>query len=202
MRVICGQKKLSTRIFDETGRQIPVTLIVVKKNKVTQVKTNEKDGYQAIQIGAGNKRRLNKAIQGHVAKTGISPQILFEAKTDKDFQVGDEITLENFQEKEKVNVTAISKGKGFAGTVKRHGFNTGPRTHGSNNYRQPGSIGSTFPQRVIKGRRMAGHLGAKKVTINNLEIVKIDQEKDFLFLKGAVPGPKESKVLIWSNREN
>lgn len=140
MRTISGKKKLMTRIFDENGGEIPVTL---------------------LEIG-------QKAAE--------------------------------FKEKEKVNVTGVSRGKGFAGTVKRHHFHTGPKTHGSNNYRQPGSIGDTGPQRVVKGRRMGGHLGAKKSTIQNLEIFKIEPEKKRLYLRGAVPGPKNAQVLIWSRK--
>jgi len=191
-----------TRIFDETGRQVPVTLIKVDPNTVIQIKDSKKDGYKAVQLGAGTQRRLTKPLLGHVAKANVKPKILFEIKTNKDYKVGDKVTLENFQEKEKVNVSGISLGKGFAGTVKRHGFKTGPKTHGSNNYRQPGSIGATGPQRVVKGRRMAGHLGAKKATVKNLEIFKIDKESGLIFLCGAVPGKRESEIFIWSNSEN
>ena len=202
MRAICGKKKIMTRIFDETGRQVPVTLIKVDPNTVIQIKDSKKDGYKAVQLGAGTQRRLTKPLLGHVAKANVKPKILFEIKTKKDYKVGDKVTLENFQEKEKVNVSGISLGKGFAGTVKRHGFKTGPKTHGSNNYRQPGSIGATGPQRVVKGRRMAGHLGAKKATVKNLEIFKIDKESGLIFLCGAVPGKRESEIFIWSNSEN
>ena len=202
MRAICGKKKIMTRIFDETGRQVPVTLIKVDPNTVIQIKDSKKDGYKAVQLGAGTQRRLTKPLLGHVAKANVKPKILFEIKTNKDYKVGDKVTLENFQEKEKVNVSGISLGKGFAGTVKRHGFKTGPKTHGSNNYRQPGSIGATGPQRVVKGRRMAGHLGAKKATVKNLEIFKIDKESGLIFLCGAVPGKRESEIFIWSNSEN
>ena len=140
MRKVIGKKRLMTRIFDEEGRQIPVTIL----------------------------------------------------------EVGSD--LSEFNEKEKVNVTGISKGKGFAGTVKRHHFHTGPKTHGSNNYRLPGSIGDTNPQRVVKGRRMGGHLGAKKSTAQNLEIIKIEPENKRIFLKGAVVGPRNSTVSIWSKK--
>jgi large subunit ribosomal protein L3 len=140
MRKIYGKKLIMTRIFSETGEQIPVTLIETPKND----------------------------------------------------------SLEIFKEKEKVRITSISKGKGFAGTVKRHKFNTGPRTHGSNNYRQPGSIGSTFPQRVVKGRRMAGHKGARKTTLKAAEIFKIDAANHLIYLKGPVPGPINSQILVWS----
>jgi len=201
MRAIRGKKTISTRIFDEAGHQVPVTLVEIGPNIVTQIKTLEKDGYQAIQVGVGSKKRLNKPISGHLKKLDIKPESFFEIKSDQDFKVGDKITLDDFREKELVNVTAISKGKGFAGTVKRHHFHTGPKTHGSNNYRQPGSIGDTGPQRVVKGRRMSGHLGAKRTTVQNLEIIKLDKVRGLMFIKGGLPGPQKTEILIWSNHD-
>lgn len=192
---------MMTRMFDKAGRSNPVTILNVARNIVTQQKTPEKDGYKAIQIGAGEKRHINKPEQGHFAKAKAKSAKLFEIKTEKKYSPGDKINLDIFTVGEKVNVTGISKGKGFMGTVKRHNFNTGPKTHGSNNYRQPGSIGDTGPQRVVKGRRMAGHMGAEKVTVKNLEIIEIDQDKDQLIIRGAVPGPNKSGVLIWSKKE-
>lgn len=201
MRAIQGKKTISTRIFDEAGHQVPVTLVEIGPNIVTQIKTKEKDGYQAIQVAAGSRKRLNKPILGHLKKLELKPESFFEIKSEKDFQIGDKVILDDFSEKELVNVTAISKGKGFAGTVKRHNFHTGPKTHGSNNYRQPGSIGDTGPQRVVKGRRMGGHLGAKRTTVKNLEIVKLDKVRGLMFIKGGIPGPKKTPVLIWSNHD-
>lgn len=202
MRAIYGEKKLITRIFDKDGRQVPVTVVKVEKNVVTQVKTQENDGYKAVQVGSGNKRHINKAEEGHSLKAKIKPRILYEIKSQKEFKVGDEISLDDFNEKEKVSVTGISKGKGFAGTVKRHNFNTGPKTHGSNNYRQPGSIGDTGPQRVVKGKRMAGHMGARKVTTKNVQIYRIEKDSGRIYLKGPVPGPLNSGIIIWSKNEN
>lgn len=202
MRAILGKKIEMTRIFDKTGNQVPVTLVCFEPNVITQIKTKKKDGYAAIQVGGGNKKRLKKPEIGHLkkVKTDLKPRKYFEIKTEENIPLGQELNLEQFKEGEKVSVTAISKGKGFSGTVKRHHFHLGPRTHGSNNYRQPGSIGATYPERVIKGRRMAGHLGAQRTTITNLEVVKINLEKKEILLKGAVPGARESFVLIWSRK--
>jgi len=201
MRAIYGKKLMMTRMFDKAGKSIPVTILNVAENIVTQIKTQEKDGYSAIQIGSGTKRHINKPEQGHLAKAKAKSARLTEVSTDKNYRPGDKISLDIFEIGEKVNVTGVSKGKGFMGTVVRHHFKTGPKTHGSNNYRQPGSIGATFPQRVVKGRRMAGHMGADKVTVKNLAIIEISKEKDQLILRGAVPGPNKSGVLIWSKKE-
>ena len=201
MKAMLGQKIIMSRIFDETGLQIPVTLIKIDKNIVTQIKTKEKDGYQAIQIGAGLKKKLNRPEKGHLNKIKTKLRHLFEIKSDKEYKVGDEIDLEKFDEGEIVNVTAVSKGKGFSGTVKRHNFHLGPKSHGSNNYRQPGSIGSAYPQRVIKGKKMPGHLGAQKTTVKNLKIIKVDKGNRQVLIRGAVPGNKYSPVLLWTIKE-
>lgn len=197
MQAISGKKLMMTRIFDEDGKQVPVTLVMLEDNIVTQIKTPEKDGYPAIQVAVGTRRRLNRPQKGHLGKLEIKPAKLYEIKTNNEYKVGDQISSEIFKPGEKVCVTSISKGKGFAGTVKRHKFHLGPKTHGSHNYRQPGSIGSMFPQRVVKGRRMAGRLGAIKTTIKNIAVVKVDPEKKLVYLKGALPGPKNTSVLLW-----
>lgn len=204
MKAILGKKILMTRIFDETGLQIPVTLVKLENNLVTQIKTAEKDGYKAIQVGAGTKKRQNQAEEGHLKKikNKIKPKILYEIKNDKEYQIGENLTIEQFQVGEMVNVSGVSKGKGFAGTVKRHNFHLGPKTHGSDNYRRPGSIGATYPERVIKGRRMAGHLGHAKTTVKNLKIIQIDNNKKEVLLRGAIPGPRNNSVLIWSHNES
>ncbi len=201
MRAIYGKKLMMTRMFDKAGKSIPVTVLKVAENIVTCEKTPEKDGYSAIQIGSGIKRHINKPEQGHLAKAKAKSAKLIEFRTARKYNVGDKISLDIFEIGEDVNVTGVSKGKGFMGTVRRHNFRTGPKTHGSNNYRQPGSIGDTGPQRVVKGRRMAGHMGAEKVTVKNLAIIEINREKDQLILRGAVPGPNKSGVLIWSKKE-
>lgn len=201
MRAIYGKKLMMTRLFDENGKFIPVTLVEVTENTVTQVKKVEKDGYQALQFGYGMRRRVNKALSGHLKVAKVKSAKLYENKTDEVKAVGDKINLDILSEGEQVNVTAVSKGKGFQGTVKRHNFHTGPKTHGSNNYRQPGSIGAQQPQRVVKGRKMGGHMGARQVTTKNLAIFKIDKVNNRLYLKGAVPGPNRSGVKIWTDKE-
>ncbi len=209
MKAILGRKILMTRIFDEEGMQVPVTLVKLENNIVTQIKNLEKDGYEAVQVGAGEKKKLNKAEEGHFKKVDskIKPKVLYEIKIPPagggdNYELGQALTIDQFKEEEMVNVTGVSKGKGFAGTVKRHNFHLGPKTHGSHNYRQPGSIGATYPERVIKGRRMAGHMGNERVTVKNLKIVKINNEASEILLRGAIPGPLNTHVLIWSHNEN
>lgn len=197
MKAIVGKKIGMTRIFNEKGLVVPVTLISVGQNVVTQVKTQDSDGYAATQIAVVESRKVNKPETGHLAKSKIKSRTLKEFSL-KDLELGQTLDLSQFEVGEKIFAQNISKGKGFAGTVKRHHFNTGPRTHGSDNYRRPGSIGATGPQRVIKGRRMAGHMGHEQVTQKNIEIVNIDAENNLLMLKGAIPGPNKSTVYLWS----
>jgi len=197
MNAIIGKKIGMTRIFDEKGNIVPVTLILAEDNVVTQIKTKEKDGYEKVQIAAFKNRKISKPLTGHLSKTNIKTRTLKEFSIEGELKTGDKIDLSQFQKGDKVTVSAISKGKGFAGTVKRHHFHLGPKTHGSNNYRQPGSIGSMYPQRVIKGRRMAGHLGYDKVTVKNLKVAEVIIDKKALMLNGAVPGPAKSIVYIW-----
>lgn len=192
MKAIIGKKIGMTRIFDEEGNAVPVTLILVKPNIITQVNPS------GIQLGLDENKKINKPLTGHLAKAKTKTRTLKEFPLEGEFKVGDKLDLSQFQLNQKVSVQAISKGKGFAGTVKRHHFHLGPKTHGSDNYRQPGSIGSMYPQRVIKGRRMAGHLGYDKTTVKNLLIANISLDKNLLMLKGAVPGPNKSTVYIWS----
>lgn len=198
MKAIVGRKLKMTRIFDEKGNVIPVTLIVAEENIVTQVKNMEKDGYEAVQIAAIDTRKINNPEKGHLKAAGIKSRTLREFPlTEKN--IGDKLDLSQFEVGNIVTVMAISKGKGFTGTIKRHNFNTGPKTHGSHNYRQPGSIGSAYPQRVIKGKKMAGHMGYDRVTTKGLKVANIDLENSVIMLRGAVPGPNKSKVCIWSN---
>ena len=196
MRAIIGKKLGMTRIFDEQGNAVPTTLIWAKPNVVTQIKSKDKDGYEATQIADIDNKKIKKPQAGHLKE--IKSRNLKEFKLDTGLKCGDKIDLSQFEIGEKINVTAVSKGKGFAGTVKRHHFHLGPKTHGGHNYRQPGSIGSAYPQRVIKGRKMPGHLGNEKVTTKNLKIVAIDLEKNIIMLSGAVPGINKSSVYLWS----
>jgi len=199
MKAILGKKLGMSRIFSEAGTVVPVTLIEAQPNVVSKVNTKEKDNTDSVQLCLPQTHKINKPQEGHLKKAGVKSRFLREfALADKN--LGDKVDLSQFEVGEKVAVSAISKGKGFQGTVKRHHFATGPKTHGSDNYRQPGSIGAQQPQRVVKGRRMAGHMGYDKVTTQNLEIVQIDMENHVLFVRGAVPGPAKALVSVWSDR--
>ncbi len=201
---LIGKKIGMTSIYDENGKNIPVTVIEVAPNYVTQVRTKEKDGYEALQLGFDDKKekRTPKAMKGHFEKAGVTPKrklVEFQG-FEKEYQPGDMIRVEDvFTEGEFVDVTGTSKGKGFQGVVKRHGFaGVGQATHGQHNrLRAPGSIGaSADPSRVFKGMRMAGRMGGERVTVQNLQVVKIIPEKNLLIVKGNVPGHKKSYVLI------
>lgn len=200
---ILGKKLGMTQIFSEDGLAIPVTIVEAGPCKVVQVKTLENDGYSAVQLGFEKKpeRLVNKPMMGHFRKHKVEPfRFLREFRDfpEEYCEVGKEVTVEVFEEGNIVKVTGISKGKGFQGVVKRHGFGGGPRTHGqSDRLRAPGSIGaSAFPSRVIKGLRMAGRMGGKQVTVKGLTIVKIGKENNLLFIKGAVPGARNSLLII------
>lgn len=196
-----GRKLGMTQIFDDTGLVHPVTVIECGPNVVTQVRTKEKDGYEAIQLGFGQDKRLNKPERGHLKPSGYENlRVLREVKADNvaDFQVGQVIKADTFAVGELVDVTGTSKGRGFQGGVKRHGFRGGPKTHGqSDRHRAPGSIGaSATPGRVLKGMRMAGHMGHERVTVQNLKVMRVDAERNLLLVEGSVPGHNKSLVLI------
>ncbi len=201
---IIGKKVGMTSIFDENGKNIPVTVILAGPNYVTQVRTEEVDGYDAVQLGFDDKKEKNttKALKGHFDKAGVSPKrkVVEFRDYEKEVKLGDEITVDQlFNEGEFVDVSGISKGKGFQGVVKRHGFGgVGQATHGQHNrLRAPGSIGaSSDPSRVFKGMRMAGHMGNEKVTVQNLKVMKVIPEKNLLIVKGSVPGHKNAYLII------
>ncbi|MDP9367033.1 MAG: 50S ribosomal protein L3 [Chloroflexota bacterium] len=197
---LVGRKLGMTQIFDETGLVHPVTIIETGPCVVTQIRTPEKDGYEAVQIGFGLDKRLNKPEQGHRKASGFMSRTLREVKADNvgDFTVGQVITADTFAEGELVDVTGTSEGRGFQGGVKRHGFQGGPKTHGqSDRLRAPGSIGSSAtPGRVFKGLRMAGHMGHERVTVQNLKVLRVDIERNLLLVEGSVPGPIKGEVLI------
>ena len=187
MPFILGKKLKMTQIWKD-GKVVPVTVIVAEPNKVAIVRTKERDGYEAVQVALGKKKREFRTS----AKSGSA-----SGGEAAKFNVGDMVDVSGFNEGDKVSVSGITKGKGFQGTVKRHGFGGGPKTHGQKNrHRAPGSIGSTAFQRVVKGRRMAGHMGVDRVTIKNLVIASIDKEKNLIFLRGAVPGMRKTMVEI------
>jgi large subunit ribosomal protein L3 len=203
MSGLIGKKVGMTSIYNEAGKALPCTVIECGPCAVTQVRTEEEDGYAAVQLGFDDAKEKNvsKALLGHFKKAGVSPKKkLVEFKNfNGDVKLGDSITVDHFIEGEFVDVTGTSKGKGFQGVVKRHGFRgVGDKTHGQHNrLRAPGSIGAaSYPARVFKGMRMAGQMGNEQVTIENLQVLKVDAEKNLLVVKGSVPGPKNSYVII------
>ena len=187
-----------TQIISEDGRAVPVTLIQAGPVTVTQVKTVDSDGYNAVQVAYGEGKNLSKAVAGHTKSAKVSPKYIREFRIEStDLQVGDQIDVSAFTLGDIVDATGTSKGKGFAGTVKRHNFNTSKSTHGGNgNVRKPGSIGSMYPQKVFKGKRMAGRMGHERVTVKNLEVAYVDPTNNLIGLKGAVPGPRKGLVVI------
>lgn len=201
---ILGKKIGMTQVFSEDGRVIPVTVIKAGPCVVVQRKTTARDGYEAVQLGLleyVKPSRINKPLAGHLKKAGVDGiRYLREIRLrpgDDDLKEGDRVLVTDFKPSEKVDVTGISKGRGFAGVVKRHGFRGGKDTHGSMFHRAPGSIGaSSFPSRVFPGKRMAGHMGVQRVTVKNLEVVDIDAEDNLMLVKGAVPGPNGGYVIV------
>lgn len=204
MKGLIGKKVGMTSIFTEAGHLVPVTVVEAGPNYVTQVKTEESDGYNAHQLGFSNKKEKNttNALKGHFDKSGVKPLakvVEFRDASFDDANVGDELTVDLFEVGQKVSVTGTSKGKGFQGVVKRHGFSgVGMATHGQHNRgRAPGSIGAaSTPSKVIKGLRMAGRTGGDRVKVKNLRVEKIDAERNLLFIKGAIPGAKGSYVIV------
>ena len=201
MKGILGKKLGMTQIFTEEGIVVPVTVVEAGPNVVTQVKTVEKDGYNAIQVGFedAKEKSLNKPQKGQLAAANTLKKNLKEFRVDsvEEYTVGQEIKADLFAAGELIDVTGISKGKGFQGPIKRHGQSRGPETHGSRYHRRPGSMGAcSFPGRVFKNKKLAGHMGSVKVTVQNLEVVRVDADKNFILVKGAIPGPKGSMVTI------
>ncbi len=198
MDFILGKKLEMTQIFDEEGNAIPVTLIKVDPCVVVQVKTEDKDGYNAVQIGTGTKKRLNKAMKGHLKGLGEFAVLKeFRVSNSEGINVGDKIDLSVFSEGDKILLWGTSRGKGFQGVVKRYGFAGGPASHGQkHNLRTPGSIGALGPQKVFKGKKMPGRTGNKRVFVKGLKIVKVDKDNNILAVSGAVPGKKGSLVEI------
>ena len=201
---IIGKKVGMTQIFDEKGNVIPVTAIETEGNIVAQIKTVETDGYQSVQLGYGDvkDKHINKPEAGHFAKAKLpNKKHLREFRLDsvENYKVGDEVKVDIFETGEKVDIQGTSKGKGFQGVIKRHGQHRGPMGHGSMYHRRPGSMGATStPGRVFKGKKLPGHMGKVTVTIQNLEIVKVDTDKNVLLVKGSVPGPKGAILKVKS----
>lgn len=200
---ILGKKVGMTQIFTESGELIPVTVVEATPNVVLQVKTVETDGYEAIQVGYQDKREVlsNKPAKGHVAKANTAPKrFIKEFKNVElgEYEVGKEIKVDVFQAGDVVDVTGTTKGKGFQGAIKRHGQSRGPMSHGSRYHRRPGSMGPVSPNRVFKNKRLAGRMGGDRVTIQNLEVVKVDVERNVILIKGNIPGAKKSLITIKS----
>ena len=202
---LVGRKVGMTRIFGEGGEAIPVTILEVVANRITQKKTADKDGYSAVQLAFGSKKsnRLNKAEAGVFAKAGVEAgsgliEFRLSAEEDENYAIGKTVDVSLFSVGQHVDVTGLSKGKGFAGNIKRHNFSSQRASHGNSlSHRVPGSIGQCQdPGRVFPGKKMPGHLGAKRVTTQNLEIIRVDAERNLLLIKGAVPGAKNGDVLV------
>ena len=202
VNTILGRKLGMTQVWGEDDNIIPVTVIQAGPCVVSQVKTTETDGYEAVQIGFGDikEKKVNKPMKGHFAKAGVAPmRYLREVRVEdaSEHSVGETVTVEAFADVEKVDVTGVSKGKGFAGVIKRHGFGGGPGAHGHHFHRAPGSVGMcAYPSRVFKGMRLPGHMGCDRVTVKNLSVVRVDAESNLMLVKGAVPGGKGALVQI------
>ena len=199
MKTLLGTKLGMTQLLAEDGKAVPVTLIQAGPVTVTQVKTVETDGYNAVQVAFGEGKNLSKAVAGHVKSAEVTPKYIREFRVDDlpEVKVGDQINVSAFAVGDVVDVTGTSKGKGFAGTIKRHNFNRHKKTHGGKgNVRKPGSIGSMYPQKVFKGKRMAGQMGAERVTVKNLEVAYVDPETNLIGVKGAVPGPRKGLIIL------
>lgn len=203
MKGILGRKKGMTQVFTKSGKLIPVTVIEVEPNVVTQIKTMENDGYEAVQLGFENIKEKNatKAIIGHAKKANTTPKRFFREIRGVDvanYKVGDEICVDSFTEGEVVDVTGTTKGHGFEGVITRHGQSRGPMGHGSHYHRKPGSMGTMRPMRVLPGKKLPGHMGVDTVTIQNLVIVDVNAQENYILVSGNVPGAKKSLVLIKS----
>lgn len=198
---ILGKKLGMTQVFTPEGEVIPVTVVEAGPCVVLQKKTVEVDGYESIQLGFDDKKesRANKPEQGHAKKANTTPKrFIREIRGMEGYEVGQEVKVDVFAEGERVDVTGTSKGKGFAGAIKRHGQARGPMAHGSRYHRGPGSLGSIAPNRVFKGQTLPGRMGGEKVTVQNLEVVKVDADRNLLLIKGAIPGPNNSYVVVKS----
>jgi len=201
MKALLGRKIGMTQIFNEEGKVVPVTVIQAGPCVVIQTKTAKTDGYEAIQVGFGAQKesRVIKPLKGHFTKAQVKPlRFLREFRLNDagEYKVGQEIGVDVFETGEHVDVSGISKGKGFAGAIKRHNFSRGPMAHGSKYHRRTGSLGALGPNRVFKGRKLPGRMGNDKITVQNLQIAKIDKERNLLLIKGAVPGPKKALLTI------
>ena len=207
MKGILGKKEGMTQVFNTNGILVPVTVVSAEPNVVSQIKTMEIDGYNAVQLAFDTKREKlsNKAQMGHLKKANAEPKRFLKEireSNDVEYKLGDVLTVEIFTAGEMVDVTGVSKGKGFQGVIKRHNQSRGPMSHGSHYHRGPGSMGTMRPMRVFKGKKLPGHMGCETVTMQNLEIVAVDVENNCLLIKGNVPGPKKGLVIVKSAVKN
>lgn len=199
MKALITEKVGMTSTIAQDGTVQPITLLSVTPNTITQVKTLDTDGYQAMQLGFGMMKKMGKALTGHFRQSKAQPRITREfrlTETPEDLKVGEQLTAEVFSVGDTVTVTGTSKGKGFAGTIKRHNFHRGRKTHGGRSYRRPGSIGSMYPQHILKGKKMAGQMGANQVSVQNLTVTLVDPELNVIGVSGSVPGPRRGIVII------
>jgi large subunit ribosomal protein L3 len=202
VKTLITRKVGMTSIIGDDGVVQAVTILSAEPNVVTYIKTVESDGYNAVQVGFESTKKNTKPIKGHLKKSKTQAKILKEFRTDQieeELKVGDKLTTETFEVGDSVNVISTSKGKGWAGTIKRHNFHRGRKTHGGRSYRRVGSIGSMYPQKIFKGKKMAGQLGGDRVTVRNLTVALVDNEKNVIGVKGAVPGPRKSVVMVEGN---
>lgn len=199
MKALITRKVGMTSAINDDGSVQAVTLLSVGDHTVLQHKTSQKDGYSAVQVGAETSKKLSKSLTGHVKNAKVMPKLIREfriTEIPEDLNVGSKISADVFSVGDTVQVTGTSKGKGFAGTIKRHNFKLGRKTHGGSSYRKPGSIGSMYPQKIFKGKKMAGQMGHDQVTTKNLKVALVDVEKGVIGVTGAVPGPRKSVVIV------
>jgi len=199
VKALITRKLGMTSAISEDGTVEAITLLSVQPNVITQIKTHDTDGYIAYQIGTEKHKHLSKPQAAHFKKSKTEPKVVREIRTDElaeDLKLGDTLPLETFEVGDTVHVTGVSKGKGFAGTIKRHNFHRGRKTHGGRSYRRPGSIGSMYPQKIFKGKKMAGQMGHEQVTTRNLKVALVDADLGVLGIKGSIPGPRKGVVLV------
>lgn len=200
MKALITRKIGMTSTIGDDGFIVPVTLLSAEPNIVTQIKSKEKDGYSAVQVGFEQGKKLAKPQVGHYKASKVLPKVvnefIIDEQQDSEINIGDKISADVFSIGDVVDVSGVSKGKGFAGTIKRHNFHRGRKTHGGRSYRRPGSIGSMYPQKIFKGKKMAGQMGHEKVTTRNLKVALVDMELNVIGVTGSVPGPRRSVVLV------
>ena len=199
MKALITRKIGMTSAINDNGTLQAITLLTAEPNVVTQLKSEDNEGYTAVQLGAEKTKDLGKTMSGHMKKAKMQSKVLREFRIDElpeDMNVGDTLAADVFSVGDKVHAVGVSKGKGFAGTIKRHNFHRGRKTHGGQSYRRPGSIGSMYPQHIFKGKKMAGRMGHDQVTVRNLTVALVDAEKNVIGIAGAIPGPRQGLVLI------